>query len=84
MRRFSVSMASNAVLNGAAADQAVHQHVPVLADAVGPVRRLVFHGGVPPAVHMDDVGGLGQSQSGPGRPSGTGCRREARIPSGRR
>ena len=56
----------NAVLNGAPADQAVHEYVPVLPDAVGPVRGLVFYSGVPPAVHMDDVGCLGQRQAGAG------------------
>ena len=46
----------------------VHGDGALLADAVGPVRGLVLHGGVPPGVHVDHVIGGGEVQSGPSRP----------------
>ena len=67
----------------AAADELVHQHVPLLADAEGAVGGLVLDGRVPPAVEVDDVRGRGQVQAGaaglereheerqPSRPPGT-------------
>ena len=45
----------DALLDGAATDELVHEHVALLTDAVGAVGRLVFDGGVPPAVEVDDV-----------------------------
>ena len=39
----------------------------MLADAVGAIGRLIFDGGVPPAVDMHDVGGGGEVQSGAAR-----------------
>ena len=48
----------DAVLDGAAADELVDEDGLGLADAVGAVGGLVFGGGVPPGVVVDDgVGG---------------------------
>jgi hypothetical protein len=48
----------DAVLDGAAADEFVDEDGLGLADAVGAVGRLVFGGGIPPGVVVDDgVGG---------------------------
>ena len=48
----------DAVLDGAAADEFVDEDRLGLADAVGAVGGLVFGGGVPPRVVVDDgVGG---------------------------
>ena len=51
------------LLDGAAADELVDQHVALLPDAKGPVGGLVFDGRVPPAVEMDHVRGGGQVQA---------------------
>jgi hypothetical protein len=45
-------------------DEAVYLDRFVLADAVGAVCGLVFDGGVPPAVVVDDVVCAGEVQSG--------------------
>ena len=48
----------DAVFDGAGADEFVDEDGFVLADAVGAVGGLIFGGGVPPRVEMDDgVGG---------------------------
>jgi hypothetical protein len=44
----------DAFLDGAAADEFVNEDRLVLADAVGAVGGLVFGGGVPPRVVMND------------------------------
>ena len=62
-----VDQGVDAFLDGAAADELVDQHVPLLADAERPVGRLVLDRRVPPAIEMDDVRGGGQVQAGPAR-----------------
>src|SRR3989338_2756966 len=52
-----------AVLNSATADELVHQHVAPLADAEGAIGGLILHGGIPPAVEVDDVRGGGKVES---------------------
>ena len=52
------------LLDRAAADELVHQDVFLLADAEGPIGRLVLDRRVPPAVEMHDVGRRGQGQAG--------------------
>ena len=52
------------ILDGAAADELVHQHILVLADAEGPVGGLVFDRRIPPSVEMDDMRGGGQVEPG--------------------
>ena len=42
------------------ADELVDEDIPLLPDAIGAVGGLVFHGGVPPAVEVDDVRGRGE------------------------
>ena len=42
----------------------VDQDIAFLADPVGAVGGLVFDGGIPPAVEMDDVAGGGESEAG--------------------
>ena len=54
------------LLDGAAADERVDDDRVLLADAVGAVAGLVFHGGVPPAVEVDDVARAGEGESGAG------------------
>src|SRR5574344_1339980 len=41
-------------------DEAVYDDVPVLPYTVGAVRRLGFHGGVPPQIVMDDLRSCGE------------------------
>src|SRR3989442_3814079 len=45
------------LLYRATADELVHQHVPLLANAEGAIGGLLLDGRVPPAVEVDDVGG---------------------------
>ena len=45
----------NVFLDGSAADERVDDDWVLLADSVGAVAGLVFYGGVPPAVEVDDV-----------------------------
>jgi hypothetical protein len=55
---FAVLQYLHLFLDGAERDQAVHEEVPILADAVRTVGRLVLHRRVPPGVVMDHrVGG---------------------------
>ena len=61
----------NLILHCTAADEFVNEHVALLADAEGPIGRLVFDGGVPPAVEVDDVAGSREVQ-----PRATGLERE--------
>ena len=51
------------LLDRAAADELVHQHVALLADAEGAVGGLVLDGRIPPAVEVDHVRGGGQVQA---------------------
>ena len=53
----------DAFLEGAFADEVVGDDGAGLADAVGAVGGLVLDGGVPPAVVVDDVGGLGEGEA---------------------
>ena len=64
---FFVDQGVDAFLDRAAADELVDQDVALLADAEGPVGRLVLDRRVPPAVEMDDVRGGGQVQAGAAR-----------------
>ena len=47
---------------GAATDELVDEHVPLLPDAEGAVGGLVLDRGVPPAIEVDDVRGRRQVQ----------------------
>ena len=38
-----------------------------LAHAVGAIGRLIFHGGVPPGIHVNDIIGSSEVESGPAR-----------------
>lgn len=53
----------DALLEGAFADEVVGDNGTRLANAVGAVGGLVLDGGVPPAVVVDDVGGLGEGEA---------------------
>src|SRR5690349_20618023 len=53
------------LFQGAGAQKLVHLHVAGLADAEGPVGRLVLDGRVPPAVEVEHVVGGCQVQAGP-------------------
>ena len=56
--RFLLLKLVDAVFDGAITDELVDKDGFVLADAVGAVGSLIFGGGVPPRVEMDDgVGG---------------------------
>ena len=59
------------LLHRAAADEGMHDHMLALSDAEGAVGGLVLDGGVPPAVEMDHVRGLGEVQ-----PRAAGLERE--------
>jgi hypothetical protein len=54
----------DAVLDGAGADEFVDEDGFVLADAVSAVGRLVFGGGIPPWVEVDDAVGGGEVEAG--------------------
>lgn len=54
----------DAFFDGTPANQFVDKDIAMLADAVGSVGGLVFDGGVPPAVEVDDVGSLGEGEAG--------------------
>ena len=45
----------------------MHLYILLLADAKGAVGRLVFDGGVPPAIEMKDMIGARQIQAGTAR-----------------
>ena len=60
---FSGVQFNNLFLDGAFHDKAVHSDRTLLANAVGPVRGLVFNRRVPPRVHVDHVIGRGQVQA---------------------
>ena len=47
--------------------QLVHHHPTALADAMDPIRGLVFASGIPPAVIMDDNRAGRQINAKPGR-----------------
>ena len=53
-----------ALFDGAFADEFVDEDGFVLADAVGAVGGLVFGGGVPPRVVVNDGVGVGEGESG--------------------
>src|ERR1035441_8040293 len=57
-------------LERAYADELAHLHVLALPDPESPVGRLVFHGGVPPAVDVDHMAGGRQVQPGAARLQG--------------
>ena len=54
------------LFDGAGRDERMDENGVVLTDAVGAVACLVFHGGVPPAVEMDDMVGAGEGETGSG------------------
>ena len=54
----------DAVLDGAAADELVDEDGLGLADAVGAVGGLVFRGGIPPRVVVDDGVRSGEIEAG--------------------
>jgi len=43
------------LFDGVGGDESIDGDGAGLADAVGAVGGLIFHGGVPPGVHVDDV-----------------------------
>ncbi len=45
----------------------MHQDIPLLTDAKCTVGRLIFHGRIPPAIKVDDMGSGGQIQPRPTR-----------------
>jgi hypothetical protein len=53
------------LLDGAERDQAVHEDVPILTDAVRAVGRLILHRRVPPGIVMDHRVGGGEVQPDP-------------------
>src|ERR1035437_5050730 len=54
-RALSLDDLVDAFLDGAPAYELMHQHIVLLADAESAVGGLVFDGGVPPAVEVDDM-----------------------------
>ena len=54
----------DAFLQRAAADEFVDHHIALLTDAECAIRGLVFDGGIPPAVEMNDMGGGGEIEAG--------------------
>ena len=52
------------LLDGSTTDKFMYQDVSFLSNPKRPISSLVFDGGVPPAVEVNDVGGGGQVQSG--------------------
>ena len=55
----------HALLHRVGGHEPLHEHRPVLADAVGAVGGLVFDGGVPPWIEQEHVVGGGQVEPGP-------------------
>lgn len=53
----------DALFDCALGDELVHHDILLLTDAEGAVGGLVFDGGVPPAVEVDDMVSLGQVQT---------------------
>ena len=62
-RRFFAQQRVDTLFDRPAANEFMHEHVALLADAKGAVRRLVFHRRVPPPVEMDHVAGFGEIQA---------------------
>jgi len=62
--RFLLLELVDAVFDGALTDELVDEDGFVLADAVGAVGGLVFGGGVPPGVVVDDGVGSGEVEAG--------------------
>ena len=54
----------DALFDGAFADEFVYEDGFILSDAVGAVGGLIFCGGVPPGVVVDDGVGVGEGESG--------------------
>lgn len=54
----------NLLFDGVLGDESVDGHGALLSDSVGSVGCLIFHGGVPPRIHVDDVVGGGQVETG--------------------
>src|SRR5208283_4077646 len=55
----------DSLLDRATANEFVYEDIALLPDAEGAVGRLVFDGGVPPAVEMRDMRGGGQIEARP-------------------
>ena len=53
----------DSLLDRATANEFVYEDIALLPDAEGAVGRLVFNGGVPPAVEMREVRGGGQIEA---------------------
>jgi hypothetical protein len=53
----------DALLHGAFTNEFVHKHGLILSNAVGAVRGLVFNGGIPPRVIMNDGVGIGEGEA---------------------
>jgi hypothetical protein len=64
---FGVVQLEDFLLDGTLRDDAIDDDRFGLSDAVRPVGGLIFHGRIPPRVHVDDVIGGGQIQSGTAR-----------------
>ncbi len=65
--RFLLLELVNAVFHSARADEFMDEDRLVLADAVGAVGGLVFGGGVPPGVEVDDAIGGGEVKASAAR-----------------
>src|SRR5260221_3549933 len=63
----------------ARAHELVDLHALALADAEGPVCRLVLDGGVPPAIKVEDMAGARQIQSRAARLQGEDEERRAAL-----
>ena len=50
-------------LNGAPGNALVDKYIVFLPNAEGPVRSLIFHSRVPPAIKVNDMGGMGQIET---------------------
>lgn len=54
----------DALFDGALADEFVDEDVLLLADAEGAIGGLIFDGGIPPTIEVDDVAGGGEIEAG--------------------
>ena len=54
------------LLNGSGGNKRVDENRVSLPDAVGAITGLVFHGGIPPTIEVNDVVGAGESETSAG------------------
>ena len=69
----------DAFFQGADGDKLVNKDVLLLANTKGPIRGLVFHGGVPPAVEVEHMVGFGQGNAD--APGFQGQHKKPKVPS---